>query len=89
MDAAVGNLVNIYIPQFSDFLSGATGLPRDAVAELTKHHVLTTKDVVDAQGAKDVAGAVQKDRAAAQHMEMIGDPLAKAIVAKLPAKFAG
>jgi hypothetical protein len=88
-DAAVGNLINIYIPQFSDFLSGATGLPRDAVAELTKHHVLTTKDVVDAQGAKDVAGAVQKDRAAAQHMEMIGDPLAKAIVAKLPAKFAG
>src|SRR5205807_246323 len=33
-DAAVGNLVNTYIPQFSDFLSGATGLPRDAVAEL-------------------------------------------------------
>jgi len=86
---AVNDLVNTYIPQFSEFISGATGLPRDAVAELTKTHVLTTKDVVDAQGAKDVAGAATKDRLAAQHMQMIGDPLAKAIVAKLPAKFAG
>ena len=86
--AAVNSLVNTYIPQFSDFISGATGLPKSAVADLTKTHVLTTKDVVDAQGAGDVAGAAQKDRAAAQHMQMIGDPLAKAIVAKLASKFA-
>lgn len=87
MDKAVSDLVNTYIPQFSEFIAGATGLPKDAVAELTKTHVLTTKGVVDAQGAKDVAAAAQQDRAAAQHMEMIGDPLAKAIVAKLPEKF--
>ena len=89
MDTAVKNLTTVYLPQFSDFIAGATGLPKSAVSDLTKTHVLTTKDVVDAQGAKDVAGAADKDRLAAQHMEMIGDPLAKAIVAKLPAKFQG
>ena len=87
MDKAVNDLVSTYIPQFSDFIAGATGLPTATVADLTKTHVLTTKDVVDAQGAKDYAGAATKDRAAAQHMEMIGDPLAKAIVAKNPDKF--
>ena len=84
---AVGDLSSTYVPQFSDFISGATGLPRDTVATLTKQHVLTTKDVVDAQGAKDFKSSAQKDRTAAQHMEMIGDPLAAAIVQKLPQRF--
>ncbi len=86
-DKAVQDLTTIYVPQFADFIATATGLPADAVTSLTTEHVTTTKAVVDAQGAADVAGAAQKDRLAAQHMEMIGDPLAKAIVAKLPAKF--
>ena len=84
---AVDNLMNVYVPQFADFISGATGLPRDTVAGLTKTHVLTTAAVVDAQGAKDAAGAAAKDRAAAQHMEMIADPLAQGIVTKLADKF--
>ncbi|GAC1332235.1 MAG: hypothetical protein NVSMB17_11130 [Candidatus Dormibacteria bacterium] len=87
MDKAVMDLTGTYLPQFSEFIAGATGLPTAAVSDLTKTHVLTTKDVVDAQGAKDAAGAANKDRAAAQHMEMIGDPVAKAIVAKNPDKF--
>ena len=86
-DKAVQNLTTVYIPQFSDFIAGATGLSSQAVAGLTKDHVLTTKDVVDAQGAKNAKAAATKDRAAAQHMEMIGDPLAGAIVTKLPQKF--
>jgi hypothetical protein len=86
-DKAVQNLTTIYIPQFSDFIAGATGLPNQSVVALTKTHVLTTKDVVDAQGTKDSKGASSKDRAAAQHMEMIADPLAAAIVAKLPQTF--
>jgi hypothetical protein len=32
-------------------------------------------------------GLLTADRLAGQHMEMIGDPLAKAIVAKVPDKF--
>ena len=88
-DAAVKNLTTVYVPQFSDFVAGATGLPKDTVAGLTAMHVTTTAAVVDAQGAKDAAGAATKDRAAAQHMPMLADPLAAGIVAKFPAKFQG
>ncbi len=87
MDKAVSNLTTIYLPQFADYLAGATGLPNDALTALIKEHVLTTKAVVDAQGIKDYAAAAKADQIAGRHMEMIGDPLAKAIVAKVPAKF--
>jgi hypothetical protein len=87
-DKAVQDLTTTYVPQFSDFIAGATGLPKDTVASLTKEHVLTTKAIVDAQGAKDAKTAAADDRTAAQHMEMIADPLAAAIVKKLPNKFA-
>jgi hypothetical protein len=50
-------------------------------------HITTTKTVVDDQAAGKAAVAANADRMAAQHMQTIGDPLAKAIVAKLPAKF--
>ncbi len=86
-DKAVNDLTTIYLPQFSQFLAGATDLPVDAVTALVKDHVLTTKAIVDAQAKGDWAAAAAADRTAGQHMEMIGDPLAKAIVAKLPAKF--
>ncbi len=87
MDKAVQDLTTVYLPQFADFLAGATGLPNDALTALIKEHVLTTKAVVDAQAAKDWKTASAADRTAGQHMEMIGDPLAKAIVAKMPDKF--
>jgi len=86
-DKAVNDLTTVYLPQFVDFLAGATDLPKDALTNLVKEHVLTTKAVVDAQAAGDFKAAAAADRTAGQHMEMIGDPLAKAIVAKLPAKF--
>jgi len=87
MDKAVQDLTTVYLPQFADFLAGATGLPNDALSGLIKTHILTTKAIVDAQFAKDFTAAASADRAAGQHMEMIGDPLAKAIVAKVPDKF--
>jgi hypothetical protein len=87
MDKAVQDLTAVYLPQFADFLAGATGLPNDALTALIKKHVLTTKAIVDAQGAMDFNAAATADRTAGQHMEMIGDPLAKAIVAKVPDKF--
>ena len=86
-DKAVQDLITIYLPQFSEFLAGATDLPVDAVTALVKEHILTTKAIVDAQEKGDAAAAAAADRMAGQHMEMIGDPLAKAIVAKLAAKF--
>ena len=88
MDKAVEDLTTVYLPDFAEFLAGATDLPQDALEGLIQDHVLTTKAIVDAQGAGDIAAAAAADREAAMHMRMIGDPLAAAIVAKLPDQFA-
>jgi hypothetical protein len=87
IDQAVEDLTTVYVPEFSAFLAGATGLPEDALAELITEHVLTTAAVVDAQGTGDAAAAADADRSAAQHMRMLGDPLAEAIVAAQPESF--
>lgn len=87
-DRAAGLLESFYVSQFAEFLNGTTGLPKDSLANLLKSHVQATRDVVDAQGARDIRAAAQKDRLAAQHMEMFGDSLASAIVKKQPQKFA-
>ena len=87
MDRAVEDLTTTYVPAFAAFLATATDLPEDALTDLTTEHVLTTKAIVDAQGAGDAEAAAEADRTAAMHMRMIGDPLAMAIVAKLPDKF--
>jgi len=87
-DKAVQDLTTVYVPAFADFLAGATDLPKDALTALITDHVLTTKAIVDAQATEDWTAASAADRTAGQHMQMIGDPLAAAIVAKLPEKFA-
>ena len=86
-DKAVADLTGTYVPEFSKLLAGATGLPEDAVAGLTTEHVVMTKGVVDAQAAGNAADAAKRDRESAEHMQMIGDALAPAIVGKLPEKF--
>jgi hypothetical protein len=87
IDKAVKDLTTVYVPQFAAFLAGATGLPQAALESLLTDHVLTTKAIVDAQGAGTIEAAATADRMAAQHMMLIADPLAAAIVAKLPASF--
>ena len=86
-DKAVEDLTTVYVPEFSAFLAGATGLPEEALAELITEHVLTTAAIVDAQGTGDAAAAADADREAAMHMRMLGDPLAEAIVAAQPDSF--
>jgi hypothetical protein len=87
MDKAVEDLTTVYLPEFAEFLAGATDLPQDALEGLIEEHVLTTKAIVDAQGSGDAAAAAAADREAGMHMRMLGDPLASAIVAKLPDQF--
>jgi hypothetical protein len=87
MDKAVEDLTTVYVPDFAEFLAGATDVPQDALEALITEHVLTTKAIVDAQGAGDAEAAAAADREAGQHMAMLGDPLAAAIVTKLPDKF--
>ena len=86
-DKAVTDLVG-YTGDFGAFLASANpNLPKAAVADLVKTHVLTLKDVVDAQGAGDQKKAYTALRSAASHMMMIADPLAMAIAKQFPEKF--
>ncbi len=88
-DKAVGDLVQ-YTQDFGAFLSSANpNLPKDVVARLVKTHVLTFKDVIDAQAAGDFPKAYAAVRTAYGHMQMIGDPLAAAIVKQFPERYAG
>ncbi len=88
-DKAVGDLMQ-YTQDFGAFLASANpNLPKDAVADLVKKHVLTLKDVIDAQAAGDQAKAFSATRTAYAHMGMIADPLAGAIVKQFPDKFPG
>ncbi len=86
-DRAVSELV-AYTQDFGAFLAGANpNLPKAVVADLVKHHVVTLKDVIDAQAAKDPKRAFMAERAGAAHMQMIADPLAEAIVTQFPDRF--
>src|SRR5262249_60330891 len=77
---AVNDLM-AYTQDFGAFLSSANpNLPTGAVADLVKHHLVTLKDVIDAQASRDYARAYAAERGAVGHMQMIGDPLASAIV---------
>jgi hypothetical protein len=88
-DKAVADLIG-YTRDFGAFLAAANpNLPKDVVAELVKHHVVTLKGVIDPQAAGDQAKAFTALRTAAGHMVMIGDPLAGAIAKQFPAKYPG
>jgi len=88
-DKAVGDLVQ-YTQDFGAFLSSANpNLPKPVVADLVKTHVLTFKDVIDAQAAGDFPKAYTAVRTAYGHMQMIGDPLSAAIVKQFPERYAG
>lgn len=88
-DKAVNDLVG-YTQDFGAFLQSANpNLPKAVVADLVKHHVVTLKAVIDAQATKDPAKAYTAIRAAADHMQMIADPLAEAIVTQFPDRFRG
>jgi len=86
-DKAVADLIG-YTQDFGAFLQSANpNLPKSVVADLVKHHVVTLKEVIDAQASKDQAKTYTAMRTAAGHMQMIADPLAEAIVKQFPDKF--
>ena len=88
-DQAVRDLI-AYTQDFGAFLQSANpSLPKAVVADLVKHHVVSLKDVIDAQASRDHTRAYAAQRTATAHMKMIADPLAAAIAQQFPAKFAG
>ena len=87
-EKAVKDLLG-YAEDFGAFLASANPhLPKDAVAELVRTHVVTLKTVVDAQAAGSPDEAFTALRNAARHMGMIANPLADAIAKQFPQKFA-
>ncbi len=87
-DAAITNLVQ-YSSDFGAFISTASpALAKETVTELVKTHILTLKDVIDAQSKKSLGDAYTKLRTAADHMAALADPLAVALVQQFPDKFA-
>ena len=87
-DKAVNDLIG-YTEDFAAFLSSANpNLPKSAVAELVKGHILTLKDVIDAQAARDWPKVYSNLRMAAGHMAMIADPLGTAIAKQFPERYA-
>ena len=88
-DKAVSDLLG-YTQDLAAFLSSANpNLPKAAVADLVKGHILSLKEVIDAQAAKDPMRAATALRQAYSHMHMIADPLADAIVKQFGDRFAG
>lgn len=86
-DKAVNDLVE-YSDDFGAFLASANpNLPKNTVAELVKGHILTLKDVVDAQAAREWPKVYANLRMAASHMAMIADPLGMAIAKQFPERF--
>jgi hypothetical protein len=86
-DEAMRSLLQ-YTEDFGAFINTASPkLTKDAVAELVKTHVLTLKDVIDAQAAKDWSKAYFSLRTAADHMAMMANGLATTIVAQFPKNF--
>jgi hypothetical protein len=87
-EKAVADLLQ-YTQDFGAFLSSANpNLRKDVVADLVKTHVLTLKEVIDVQASGDASRAYAALRHAADHMAMIANPLADAIVKQFPAKYA-
>jgi hypothetical protein len=85
-DKAIVELMQ-YTQDFGAFLGSANpNLPKDAVAELVKTHVLTLKDVIDLQASCNAAQVYAASRQSADHMAMISNPLADAITKQFPAK---
>ena len=85
---ALRDLTQHYVPRFAGFVASLTGLPSSSIAGPARESVLRATAVVNAQGAARWGKAAAGDRAAAQHMQAIGDPLAAAVVARHPGKFA-
>jgi len=82
-EKANDDLINDYVPRFTQFIVGATDLPEDAVTQAATEHVATTEAVMDAQAAADWPETYKALRTAFAHMSMIGDALAPAIATKM------
>jgi hypothetical protein len=86
-DKAVQELL-AYTVTFGAFINSATpALSAESVGDQVKTHVLTVKDTIDAQGARNYPAAYNAVRTAAEHMAKMSESLSGAIVKQFQQKF--
>ena len=89
-DKAVADLIG-YTQDFGAFLASANpNLPKEVVAELVKHHVVTLKSVIDPQAAGNQAEAFK--RAAGGRRAHVHDRRSRSRApspSSIPAKYPG
>ena len=86
-DKAVNDLLG-YADNFGAFINSANpDLPKEAVAEMVRGHVVTLKTVIDAQAERDWPAAYAAQREAYAHMSGMAEALAGAIAEQFPEKF--
>jgi hypothetical protein len=85
-EKAVGNLMG-YNQAASVFLSDATGVPRQAIADAFAEHITQLKGQIDAYAAGRYGAAYEELREAYAHMFMTGDALSGAIADQMPDEF--
>ena len=76
-----------YLNDIAGFLSGATGLPEDAVYNLLNEHEELINESTVAFNNGDYARSYEVERTALDQVSGIADTLAEAIVASKPDKF--
>jgi hypothetical protein len=86
---AMSGLISTFVPQFSQFLNGATQTPLDPMEQLVFQHVLETKAMIDDSFAQNYSRFYADIRIVYAQSSKIGDLLAPRIAQKFPDKFPG
>ena len=85
---ALDSLGGSFVTQFTGLVHESTDIGEDQVSSAVRAQVSDTIRVIDEQRAKSATNLAADDHTAAAAMNPIGDLIATATVAKLPAKFA-
>jgi hypothetical protein len=86
-DEATNNLLQ-FSDDFGAFVSGASPkVTKETASDWIMTDILTLKDVIDAQVAKNYSKAFTSERTAADQMTTIANNLSATVVAQFPQKF--
>jgi hypothetical protein len=88
-NAAMSGLTGKFVPQFAQLISGLSGLPLDAVTQLTSQQALEDKTFIDDVFAQNYVSFYSHLHKAYAHTSRFGDALAVQIAQKFPDKFPG
>lgn len=83
------SLTTIFVPQFSQLVSGFSGLPKSVITELASTQVLEDVAIIDAVFAGDLQSYYTNLHRAYAQTSRLGDALGEQIPTQFPDKFPG